>query len=42
MDLVKGCNPDIDTENRRDHGKTREQKQTVVNVDREHRDGCAS
>ena len=26
----------------RDHGKTRAQKQTVVRVDREHRDGCAS
>ena len=31
------------TETRRDHEKkTRAQKQTVVDVDREHRDGCAS
>ena len=42
MDLVKDCIPDMDTETRRDHGKTRAQKQTVVSVDREHRDGCAS
>ena len=30
------------TETRRDHGRKRAQKQTVVNVDGEHRDGCAS
>ena len=42
MYLVKGCSPDIDTETRRDHGKTRAQKQTVVSVDSEHRDGSAS
>ena len=34
MDLVKN------TETR--GGRTRAQKQTVVNVDREHRDGCTS
>ena len=40
MDLVRGLQPRYThTETRRDHGKTREQKQTVVNVDREHRDG---
>ena len=33
--------PDMHTETRRDHGKPRAQKQTVVSVDREHRDGCA-
>ena len=30
------------TDTRRDQGKTETQKQTVVSVDREHRDGCAS
>ena len=35
MDLVKGL------QTRRDHEKTRAQKETGVNVDREHRDGCA-
>ena len=42
IDLVKDCSPEKDTETRRDHGKTRAQKQIVVSVDREHRDGCAS
>ena len=32
----------VNTETRRDHGKKRAQKQTVVSVDREQRDGCAS
>ena len=39
MDLVKGCKPDVNTETRRE---ARAQKQTVVSVDREHRDRCAS
>ena len=38
MDLVTGCKADVNTE----AGKTPAQKQTVVSVDREHRDGCAS
>ena len=38
-DRVKGCNPDVITETR---GEARTLKQTVVSVDREHRDGCAS
>ena len=41
MDLGQGCRPDIETETRRDHGKRRAQKQNVVSVDRENRDGCA-
>ena len=42
VELAKDCRLDIDTETRRDHGKTRAQKQTVVSGDREHRDGRAS
>ena len=37
MDLVKGCSSVIDRD-----PETRAQKQTVVSVDREHRDGSAS
>ena len=46
MDRVKGCNPDIAEQkpdvNTETRGEARAQKQTIVNVDREHRDGCAS
>ena len=42
MDVVKGCRPDIDTETRREYGDTSTKKQTVVSVDPEHRNGCAS
>ena len=36
--LVKGCRHKVNTETQ---GEARAQKQTVVSVDREHRDGCA-
>ena len=36
-----GQRPDMNTETQRDHGITSAQKQKVVNIDREHRDGCA-
>ena len=39
MDLVTGLQTRCE---HRDPGETRAQKQTVVSVDREHRDGCAS
>ena len=47
-DLVKGdCSPGthrnlVHTETRRDHEKNQKHRQTVANVDREHRDGCDS
>ena len=39
MDLVKGLQTRCE---HRDPGEARAQKQTVVSVDREHRDGSAS
>ena len=46
MDLVTGCKPDVNEQkpdvNTETGEEERAQEQTVVSVDREHRDGCAS